>query len=126
MGSVYLSLLSLFLLLQASFQQATTSTRDVVEGLNANIDILCDLDRQLHPVYWKIQEQVYDLYGLPEIFTLRGHEAISLATVDRRMDGWRLQCFSVDNTRPGGLNPGMITILQVIVINNGEPTICTY
>jgi hypothetical protein len=74
------------LLLQEANSQGVT-VKNVVEGLSTNVDILCGLDRQLHPQYWEIEGRVYDLYSVPEIFEVRGHEAVRLANVDRRMDG---------------------------------------
>ena len=94
--------------------QVSTIRKTEVEGLSLNVDILCDLDRQFHPLYWDIQGRVYSLYTIPEIFIIRGHEAITLPTVDRRMDGWRFQCFTIDPRDEYSWNPGQITILSVI------------
>ena len=100
-----------------SFLQESTAAQPIktvaVEGLSKNINILCDLDRQFHPVYWKIENQIYDLYNVPAMFIVRGHEAISMPEVDRRMNGWRFQCFTVEPTNEDGLNPGQVTILMV-------------
>ena len=89
-----------------------------IEHLSMNVDILCDLDRQLHPQYWEIQGRVYDLYSVPEIFEVRGHEAIRLATVDRRMDGWTFRCFTIVNKT--GLELDMETRLEVIPDPNSK------
>ena len=94
-------------------QQQTVVIR-VGEGISTNVNILCDLDRQFYPLYWRIQESIYDLYTVPEIFIVRDHEAITLPTVDRRMDGWRFQCFMVEPNNEDYINPGVITELSVI------------
>ncbi len=109
MASSYLIILLLLFVLN---QQATTQTT-AVEGRSRNVVILCDLDRSFHPLYWDIQGLVYDLYSIPKIFDVFTHEAITLPSVDRRMDGWRFQCFTVDLTNPEGLNPGLITTLTI-------------
>ena len=86
--------------------------RTVVEDLSTNIDIICNLDRQLHPLYWSIAGKVYELYSVPAIFTTTSPEAITLASVNRRMNGWRLLCFSVGAT--DHVIAGVTTVLHVI------------
>ena len=103
------NLFVLFLML-ANVQSLTV--KRVLEGFSTNIDILCDLDLELHPQYWEIQGGVYDLYSVPEIFEVRGYEAITLANVDRRMNGWRFRCFTIVNEN--NLNLGETTILEVV------------
>lgn len=88
--------------------------RTVVEGISTNIDILCNLDRRTDALYWKINHLIYDLYSVPKIFTILEHEALSLAEVDRRMNGWRFQCFTINPNIEGGLNLGRITVLVVV------------
>lgn len=102
----------LLLLLQQVTSQEIPKT--AVEGLSTNVDFLCDLDRQFNPLYWDIQGRVYDLYSIPALFTVRGHEGITLGDVDRRMNGWRFQCFTIDPSTEEGFNPGLVTILTVI------------
>jgi hypothetical protein len=67
---------------------------------------------ELHPQYWEIQDRVYDLYGVPEIFEVRGYEALRLVNVDRRMNGWTFRCFTIENENE--LNLGQITTLEVV------------
>ena len=86
----------------------------VGEGISTNVNILCDLDRQFYPLYWRIQERIYDLYTIPEIFIVSFHGAIALPTVDRRMDGWRFQCFTVEPNNKDYLNSGAITELRLV------------
>ena len=62
------------LMLIARNQCQTTFSKTAVEGVSRNINILCDLDRQFYPLYWKINEYIYDQYNVPEIFTVVGHE----------------------------------------------------
>lgn len=102
----------ILLLLQQVAGQPSVEIR-VVEGLSSNINIPCDLDRQFHPVYWKIQGRVYDLYSIPRIFEMISHESITLPTVDRRMNGWTFQCFAIDPANEG-LNEGTYTTLTVL------------
>jgi hypothetical protein len=86
----------------------------VVEGLNSNVDIICNLDRQFHPLYWSIEDRIYELYHVPEIFSSISVEAITLESVSRRMDGWRLQCFAFDPSSENGRIAGIITTLDVL------------
>jgi hypothetical protein len=86
----------------------------VVEGLSSNVDIICNLDRQFHPLYWSIEDRIYELYHVPEIFSSISVEAITLESVSRRMDGWRLQCFALDPSREDGVMAGVITTLEVL------------
>ena len=106
-----LALLIVLLLKEVTSQEMIV--KSVVEGLNTNTDILCNLDRQFHPLYWDIQGKIFDLGSIPSTFTVRGHEAISIPAVNRSMDGWRFQCFTIDLTSLDGLNHGLITILNV-------------
>ena len=108
--------------LQGVVSQATVQ-KLAVEGLSSNVDILCDLDRRLQPFYWDIQGQIYELYAVPEIFTVRGHGALNIAAVDRRLNGWRFQCFSLYPTPDEVVKQGQITILTVVY---GELTIVKY
>ena len=85
-----------------------------VEYLSTFVNILCNLDRQFHPLYWMIQDRIYDLYNVPEIFTERTYGGITLPTVDRRMDGWRFQCFTIEPSNEDNINPGEIRELTVI------------
>ena len=104
----------LLLVLVVRNQAQTTFAKTAVEGVSRNINILCDLDRQFHPLYWKINELIYDQYNVPQIFTVVGHEALVISDVDRRMDGWRFQCFTVNPSSSDGLTPGFVTILTII------------
>ena len=95
-------------------QCQTTFAKTAVEGVSRNINILCDLDRQFYPLYWKINELIYDQYNVPQNFTVVEHEALVISDVDRRMDGWRFQCFTVNPSSSDGLTPGFVTILTII------------
>ncbi len=108
MATLYRVILVLFFV--ATSQQLSASTMYLAEG-NTDISILCHLDQ--HPLYWDIQGYIYDLHSLPEVFTRRERMAITIAVVERRMNGWRLQCFSTDHTNPEGLNSGQITELNI-------------
>ena len=103
-------------LLIAFFQGSSTqeiTEKTVVEGLSVNVDILCNIDRQLHPLYWKIQGKIYDLDSIPEFFDVHGHEALNLQNVDRRLNGWSFQCFTIDTSTSEGVYSGLITRLTV-------------
>jgi hypothetical protein len=86
----------------------------VVEGLSSNVDIICNLDRQFHPLYWSIADRIFELYNVPEIFSSISVEAITLGSVSRRMDGWRLQCFALDPSSENGRIAGVTTTLDVL------------
>ena len=92
----------------------TVVPKTVVEGFSTNVDILCDLDRQFHPLYWRVDGLVFDLYNVPELFEVVEHEALTIGVVDRRMDGWRFQCFTVNPTRQDDETPGQMTLLTVV------------
>ena len=103
----------LMLVLFAAQSNELTVNKVAVEGVSINVDILCNLVRQFHPLYWRIQGRIYDLFSIPELFIIREHEAITIPTVDRRMDGWDFQCFTVDPRQENSLHPGQITNLTV-------------
>ena len=112
----YLAMASLLFVLLLQFEiavsQATISVT-AVEGRSINVAVLCDLDREFHPLYWEIEGRVYDLYSIPDVFLVMEHEALLIPEVDRRMNGWRFQCFTIDPNMEGNLNPGQITLLTV-------------
>ena len=87
--------------------------RRVAEGVSTNVDIQCNLDRHLHPKYWIIQGRLFDLGNVPEVFTVTGDEVIRIREVDRRMNGWRPQCYSTDSTNGNDFNLGVLTVISV-------------
>lgn len=76
------------------------------------MNITCDLNPQMNPLYWKINGLVYEFFQVPEIFQIQGYETLNIPEVDRSMNGSTFQCFTVDP------NEGAIfdntTILRVI------------
>ena len=92
----------------------------VIEGINTNVDILCNLGREFYPQYWEIEGRVYDLYRLPEIFSVSANGGIRIKTIDRRMHDWRLKCFSIDPTSETDLIEGTTTVLNVVVLDQGK------
>ena len=92
--------------------------KTALEGHTRGVDILCDLDQQIYPLYWNIQGKVYDLYSIPEIFEVLDREGIRPRIVDRRMDGWSFQCFTIGPNNEEGLNFGQITTLTVVYGKN--------
>ena len=113
-----MSAIAFLVLYQLILQVKCQEMKTVVEGRNINTDIFCNLDREYHPLYWVIQGHIYAIENLPALFIARGHEGLTIPTVDRRMDGWRFQCFTVDSMRDDGTNPGLITILTVLYGEN--------
>ena len=81
--------------------------------MSENVDILCNIGRQHQPLYWRIQERIYDIDSVPGFFLVQGHDGLKIPTVDRRLNGWRFQCFTVDFNTAGGINPGQINELNV-------------
>lgn len=83
----------------------------VVEGHNFNTAITCDLE-QLHPLYWNINGMVYDLSNIPDLFIVQHSSgALTIPEVDRRMDGWTFQCFTIgENSNYGGTSILNVTI----------------
>ena len=104
----------LLLLLLPQIEGQSTVQRTVVEGLSTNIEIPCSLDRHLHPLYWNITDKVYELFSVPAVFTARSPDAITLASISRRMDGWGLYCFAIDPTNENGVIAGVTTVLNVL------------
>ena len=85
-----------------------------VEGLSANVNILCNLDHETGPLYWRINGLVFDLYSVPEAFEAEGYVGLVIPRVHRGMDGWTFQCFTVADARNSYFNLGELTILTVI------------
>lgn len=84
--------------------------RVIPEGVH--VDILCNLDiRRFHLLYWRIEGRIYELYSVPAVFRVSGGKDLSIR-VDRRMDGWSLQCFAINSE--GGLFPDEITVLDIL------------
>ena len=85
----------------------------VYEGISTNVNILCTLDKeQPEPLYWKINENLYDLYNFPKIFISVTYGTLTLPFVNRRMDGWEIQCVRVTSTKE--LLHGEMTLLRVL------------
>lgn len=84
----------------------------VVEGLNTNVNIQCDLDLVVdtNALYWSINGSVYDLYNLPKEFEVTGNKAIILPHPDRNNDHWIFQCFTLASTDRTGLITELIVV----------------
>ena len=103
-------LISIFSILVLNSECQTPVVKTAVEGVSRNLAIVCDLSTFQ---YWKINELIYDKYNVPQIFTVE-YEGIVISNVDRRMDGWRFQCFTVDPNSSDGLRSGSVFILAII------------
>ena len=92
----------------------------VVEGFSSNVNILCDLTRQPDPLYWRINGSVFDLYSVPAIFETDGFASLTIPTVNRHMDGWTFQCFTLSTQQRQIYS--QITVLSVIIVGkyNGQ------
>lgn len=119
-----ISILPLLLLHQIEGQLAVPRT--VVEGRSTNIEIPCNLNRELHPLYWNITGRVYELFSVPAIFTATSPDALTLASVNRRMNGWTLQCFTIDPANENGLITGVTTVLIVLYGISVCLSVCQY
>ena len=108
-----LVLLVLVLFRTVHDQEAPTIVKRVFEGLSGNVDLLCNIGRQHQPQYWRIQERIYDLDSIPEFFLVQEHGGLRIPRVDRRLNGWRFQCFAIDFNTTEGMNPGQIIELNV-------------
>lgn len=82
----------------------------LLEGQDGNTNIVCGVYVG-HVFYWNINGLVYDLYSVPAVFTVTPDGTLWLKRADRRMDNWRLQCFTI--TGESTQNTGQITILRV-------------
>lgn len=85
----------------------------VVEGLSINVNIPCNLNQQTGALYWKINDLIFDLYSVPELFETNGYAGLTIPRAHRGMDGWRFQCFTVADVN-SDFNLGELTILTVL------------
>lgn len=84
----------------------------VVEGESTNVNIICDLYRETGTLLWRIDGSVYYSDSVPQVFRAFGHAALTIESVDRRMDGWEFQCVVV--TKDSTVKYGQITVLRVL------------
>lgn len=117
--TLFVKLITLLVVFQCGSLQETTEKR-VVEGLSINVDVICDIDRQLRPYYWKIEGKIFDLESIPEFFDMQSDHVLTIHIVDRRLNGWSFQCFTIDLSTSEGIHPGLITILTVYYNVNVE------
>lgn len=69
----------------------------VVEGFSTNTNIPCELNGHIEPLYWRINELVYDLFSVPTKFVADGYVRLIIYRVNRHMDGWAFQCFTLND-----------------------------
>lgn len=74
--------------------------------------IPCSLNNFPGPLYWIIDELIYELYSVPG-FIVNGLEAITIPTVDRTLDGQSFQCLTFHNSSPVDPRLGSLTTLRV-------------
>ena len=122
--------LSVLLVLVTAFQlssaQVRNSTQTLLEGTSLNIPIRCGLAKSYPSIslYWKINGALYNLLHLPEPFMIsaRGTDLV-IPAPDRRLDGYTLQCVSIQWAGTGNSTVnetlGQITILDVLHPNEG-------
>ena len=121
--------LSLLLVVVTAFQlssaQVRNSTQTLIEGRSSNVPIYCDLARSYPSIslYWRINGALYNLLHLPEPFIARG-TYLMIPAVDRRLDGYTLQCVSIQWAGTGNSTVnetlGQITTLDVLHANEGN------
>ena len=88
----------------------------VVEGASTNVNIVCGLDRINNPpLYWIINQNMYDNSNLPYILKTTAYGILTLETVNRRMDGWEFQCVRVTSNKELICDP--MAILRVLYGN---------
>ena len=91
----------------------------VVEGRSTNVNIICGLDRINNPpLYWIINQTMYDMSNLPYIFKTTAYGTLTLETVNRRMNHWEIQCVRVTVEE---LIYGQMATLRVIYGNVTKP-----
>lgn len=90
-----------------------TTIKTVVEGFSTNVNIQCNINHGNSTIYWIINGQAFDLYDVPQVFKV-GYEALTLSRVDRSMNNWVFQCFTIDYNHERNLNLGLITELRVL------------
>ena len=78
-------------------------------GKQASIPcIFVDQDR-INALYWRINDQDYDLYSVPGVFNI-DENVLILHNITIAVHRWRLQCFTINED---SLNFGEYTDLQV-------------
>ena len=118
-------LLVVITVFQLSFSQINNVTLTLVEGRSFNIPIQCGLARSYPSIslYWRINGAMYNLLHLPEPFSARGTTLV-IPTPDRRLDGYILQCVSIQWAGTGNStvneNLGQIITLDVLHANKGN------
>lgn len=70
----------------------------VTEGGSRNVHIICDLPMQsdIYALYWKIKGLVYEMHNLPVAFQVMNRRGLKIIEVDRRMNRWTFQCFTIN------------------------------
>ena len=77
------------------------------------MNIICGLDRiNKPPLYWVINQNMYDTSNLPYIFKTTVYGILTLETINRRMDDWQIQCVRVTSNKE--LIRGPTTTFRVI------------
>ena len=91
----------------------------VVEGISANVMILCDLHMQMTAPFWRINDHVFDIFHVPVYFKAESYTALTIPEVSRSFNNYTFQCILIDHTTdPIREIHGILTELTVIECGN--------
>ena len=71
--------------------------RNVVEGVDTNVVIPCDLNSQMDAApFWRINDRVYDFFHVPAYFRVESY--ITIPEVSLSLNNYIFQCVLIDHT----------------------------
>ena len=89
-------------------------TTNVIEGIDTNIGIGCELNEQRDAPFWRINNEVYDLFHVPIYFRVDSYAFLTIPKAHHLFDEYTFQCVLTDHTTdPVSEIAGRITELTV-------------
>ena len=81
---------------------------------DTNVPIECDLSIERSAPFWRINENVYDLFHVPIYFRVDSFSFLTIPMINLSFDGYTFQCILINHmTDPVTEVPGRITQLSV-------------
>ena len=98
-------------------------TQNAVEGIDTNVVIICEHDRQSDAPFWRINDEVFDLFHVSIYFRVDSYSFLIIPNVHHLFNGSTFQCVLTDHTTdPVSEIPGRITELRVVQLDEGGHT----
>ena len=72
--------------------------RNVVDGVDTNVMILCDLNSQMDAPFWRINDRVYDFFHVPAYFRVERYITLTIPEVNLSLNNYIFQCVLIDHT----------------------------